>query len=144
MSEDMLEYRLGMISIDPERLSINKPESVMHRSVVTVANNTVTLHVGLTRSHPALVECFDLSVKTVVGGGLCHTELYTDGNQLVLDGASGKYYSIPQEVAEKFAELLKAKLKTQCSIDGYVAEPDTRQLNDFWTQLGYTSKQQDF
>jgi len=126
-----LEYRVGGLKINPKALYFAGFDSydAEHLFVIGVNDNAVSIYVAEAERHASVPQKFSLS-DYIVGGGSCYTN---HQKELVLDDYSGNYGAIPKNVAQKFGELMLPELKKLgIEINGIIAEPVEKKINDFW------------
>ena len=135
--EDNLEYRIGGVAINPNRIKFNgsDPYDADHKFIVQIIDSQVLIYVAPANRHFQVAHKFNLDDKNLIGGGSCFIDA---GEQLVLDDYSGDYMAIPREAAKTFAELLVPELLGQgIQTKGVIADPLLSKLHKFWIEKGY-------
>ena len=143
-----LEYRVGGLDMDvaPGRFKLREKEDerrldyikrgnrypAVHIFIVERNQNICLIHIsGQVRAHGNVAYKFSIPDERIVGGGSCYMD---SKGILILDNFSGTYGAIPNKAAQKFAELIKPKLKEIGLPEavGIAVNMDESKLISFW------------
>lgn len=131
-----LEYKIGRLEIDPERMRFEGPDPyyASHLFVVGESDDSASIYVSQAERHAGVARQFDLN-DNIVGGGSCYTN---PQKELVLNDYSGDYDAIPREAAQRFAELMQPELREMgVEVEGIAVNPEQTFLNFFWIDKGF-------
>lgn len=145
-----LEYQLRVLDIDPHSFKLSEKEDrrrledftklgsgyryiARHLFITHLLNNTLSIYISGQCRHSHVAGQFNLPDESIVGGGNCYMD---NEGILILDDFSGDYGAIPKNVAQRFAELIKPKLRELgLDIKDISANPNESKLHSFWKTL---------
>jgi len=132
---DKLEYKIGNIEIDKEKLEFfgKDPSESKHKFLVVGQGTGLIAYMG-PKGHVKIVKQNKIESVRVLGGG----SVYLNKNgDLVLDHLSYIYGAVPDKVACEFAKLIQKELKKSgLKIKKTIVKPKG-DLNERWLLYGF-------